>query len=87
MASDFTLKRQYEKACEVNDVLVKEHKYEKLMPILDLFRISFVSGYMPIEEFGRICRKYTVGKKIDTKLVIKFRFVQWERFLDLEDSD
>ena len=42
---------------------------------------------MPIEEFGRICRKYTVSKKFDTKLVIKFRFVQWERFLDLEDSD
>ena len=87
MASDFNLKRHYDQACELNEVLVKEHNYEKLVPILDLFRVQFVSGYMPIEEFGRVCRRYTVSKKFDTKLVIKFRFVQWERFLDLEDSD
>ena len=39
MASDFTLKRHYEQACELNDVLVKEHNYEKLVPILDLYRV------------------------------------------------
>ena len=42
---------------------------------------------MPIEEFGKVCRKYTVGTNANKRRLLNFRWATWERYLDLEDTN
>lgn len=72
--TDYNLKTYNDKASELNEILVKEHKYEKLIAHLDFNRVQYVSGYMPIEDFVKVCKKYTEGKNVESKWMIKFRF-------------
>ena len=84
---DYRLKSLYDRAVTLNEKLVKEHNYDKLTPCLDYFRVMFAAGYMPIEEFGKICRKYTVGSNANKRRLLEFRWAVWERYLDLEDTN
>ena len=72
--TEFKLKSLHDKAVEINKVLIQEHKYENLVPHLDYTKVSFVSGYMSIEEYRKVCRKYTVATNEDKRWPVAFRY-------------
>ena len=72
---DFKVYDFCQRALTVNERLIKEHNYHKMTPHLDLYRLTCAQGYLPIEEFGKIFRKYTVGSNVDKSWAILFRNV------------
>ena len=68
--TEFKLKSLHDKAVEINEVLIKEHKYEKLVPHLEKTKVSLISGYIPIEDYGKVCGKYAVAANVNKRWAI-----------------
>ena len=84
--TEFKLKSLHDKAVEINEVLIKEHKYEKLVPHLDNAKVSLNPGYIPIED----CGKYAVAANVNKRWAIyrttinqstKFELFDWSLYI------
>ena len=77
----------FEKAVILNEELSTKHSYTKLQRHLDYFQLTCTENYLDLDDYGRLSRKYTVGKDSDTTWAVRFRLAILRRFDDLKEYE
>ena len=72
---------------KLNEEIIAKHNYTKFNAHLDYFKLSSIDGFLDIDDYYKLGRKYTAGQGCDPVWAVRVRLVGCKRLEDLKEYD